>query len=357
MEYSRGFVSDNPDFRCLRVSENDNPFKRVVKRTASYLTSSVKFTVTHSYNIRRYITLKSSDDSGTIDRIHEMSKARGVPDSDVLGIISADNGSMVSHMNVPLFSEKMATMVQRWMTAHAPPARNTHMDSGFYKKVIRLTILFDHVKNIYSDKYNVYQAAYVHEGFSFRATLCFVMQIVSIVALVQQPNEKSADLPRTLLDDFLLVVTLLYMFFNIPANYVTSNMSHSIILLHVFYGLGMYPRMVFVVMDMIINTILMSFMPIISARLLSATTLSTSIVTRSLSVMFITGLDDKAVTKGESNRFLESQNNFLKDMVERVDHYRDSDGLYFIMLIPWLENLALLVSLMYAYFLLFVTYN
>lgn len=351
MKYSRDFIAENPDFRFLQISSGDGFFARSLKTIGSYLTSSIRFTVTHSANIRTYISLRSSYESDTIARLHFREGEND--DTRCMQTIHTDNGTMISYINIAVFRERLGDNIQGWTNNHSPPKRNTHRDAGFYKKLLRIKILLDHVRNIYSDKYNVYQAAYVHEGYSFRACLCFVMQIVSVLALVREPSDDTAESPRSFEDYILMFITVMYMFFNIPANYATSNMSHSIILLSVFRELGMYSRMVFVTMDVVINTVLMSFLPIISARLLSGTTLSTEIVTRSLSVMFITSLDDNAVTKGESNRFSESQDSFLKDMVERVDQCRDSERLYFITYIPWIENFALLASVLSAYFILF----
>ena len=352
MNYSRDFIADNPDFRFLHISRDDGLFKRCLKTVASFLTSSIRFTVIHSSNIRTYISLGSSFESDTIARMNNTDDGEH-NGTGYIQTLHTSNGTMISYLDVDMFSQRLKDIVQKWVNNHPSPKRNTHRDSGFYKKLLRVQILFDHVKNIYSDKYNVYQAAYIHDGYSFRAILCFIMQIVSVLALVKEPRDSSSASTRSLEDYVLMFITVLYMFFNIPANYATSNMSHSIILLNVFQELGMYSRMVFVAMDMIINTVLMSFLPIISARLLSGTTLSTEIVTRSLSVMFITSLDDNAVTKGESNRFSESQDSFLKDMVERIDQCRDSDRLKFIRYIPWIENFALLASVLSAYYILF----
>lgn len=353
MNYSRDFVSENPDFRFLKVSEQDGVFKKCLKVVAACLTSSIGFTVKHSVSIRRYVSLASNDkDVGTIERMRVMTREKnGAPSC--LGIIHTDNGAMISHVDTAVLQKKLEEIIRCWTIQHSPPGRNTHRDAGYYKKLLRIKILLDHVKNIYADKYNVYQAAYVHKGYSFRASLCFVMQIVSALALVRQPEDASVNRSRDLEDYLFIVVTVLYMFFNIPANYVTSNVSHGFILLNVFYELGMYSRMVFVMMDMIINNLLMSFIPIISSRLLSGTTRSTEIITRSLSVMFITSLDDQAITKGESNRFMEPQESFLQEMLERVDQCRDSDRLYFLTYIPWIENLVLLASVLCAYYILF----
>jgi len=349
--YSRGFVLENPEFKFFSVSNNDGFVKRWSKKLASYLTSSIRFTISHYSNMRTYVSLRSSSNSDTVERVYEMVLSSGQQKD--IETIHTENGIMVSQIDIKGFGEVLQGMIQEWVTLHTYPKRNTHRDSGFYKKILRLKILFNHVNSIYSDKYNVYQAAYLHEGFSFRASLCFVMQIVSIVALAREPNDESVNESRVFEDYVLIVVTILYMLFNIPANYATSNTSQGIFMLHVFIGLGMYSRVLFVLMDMIINTILMSFLPVISARLLSATTISTEIVTRSLSVMFITSLDDTAITKGESNRLLESQNSFLKEMVERVDDCNDSDRLGIIKYIPWVENIAILTSVVFSYFIVF----
>lgn len=350
--YSRGFVSENPDFKFLNISSNDGFTKRCLKKLASYFTSSIRFTISHYSNMRTYVSLMSRSGPDTIERIYEMISASDNNQKDI-ETIQTENGTMVSQIDIKGFGEILQKMIQEWITLHPYPKRNTHRDSGFYKKILRLKILFNHVNSIYSDKYNVYQAAYLHEGYSFRASLCFVMQIVSIVVLAREPNDESVNESRVFEDYVLIVVTILYMLFNIPANYATSNMSQGIFMLHVFIGLGMYSRVLFVIMDMIINTILMSFLPVISARLLSATTISTEIVTRSLSVMFITSLDDTAITKGESNKLLGSQNSFLKEMVERVDDCDDSDHLGIIKYVPWMENAAILASVILSYFIVF----
>lgn len=355
MDYSRGFESENPDFAFLRVSQSDGRFFRTLKKIGSYLTSSIRFTVIHSESIRRYIFLRSNSTGRTLEKLMNVSNMKK-DEPDPIATIETDNGTMVSHLHVEEFIVLLRDVIQKWMSSHSVQKRRDHRESGFYKKLLRIHILIDHVRYIYSDKYNVYQAAYITGGYIFRASLCFTMQVVSVYALISDtPGEDITGGPRSVGDYILIVVTLMYMFFNIPANYMTSNMSQGIVMLNIFYGLGMYSRMAFVLMDILINTMLMTFLPVVSARLLSGTTLSTEIVTRSLSVMFITSLDDQAVTKGESNRFLESQESFIKNMIERVDHYDDSDGLDFIRYIPWVENAALLVSVIAAYIILFIT--
>lgn len=353
MNYSRGFVSENPDFKFLRVSQSDGTFIRTIKTIGSYLTSSIRFTVVSSENVRRYISLRSDHACGTLEKLIDVSNINREEPA-CMTTISTDNGTMVSYLRIGVFMEVLKDMIQKWMSSHEVQTRGEHRESGFYKRLLRIIILIDHVTYIYSDKYNVYQAAYVTGGYGFRASLCFGMQIVSVYSLISDTSgEDVVAGSRSVGDYILILVTLMYMLFNIPANYMTSNMSQGIVMLNIFYGLGMYSRMVFVSMDIVINTILMTFLPVVSARLLSGTTLSTEIVTRSLSVMFITSLDDQAVTKGESNRFLESQETFIKNMIEQVDHYDDSDRLHFIRYIPWVENAALLVSVILAYVILF----
>ena len=82
----------------------------------------------------------------------------------------------------------------------------------------------------------------------------------------------------------------------------------------------------------------MTFLPIISTRILSGTNLSTGIVTRSLSVMFINSFDDQSISKSESNSLKEDQSVFLKDILERVDKCRDHDKMNFIRYLPWIEQ-------------------
>lgn len=353
MNYSRGFASENPDFKFLGVSKSDGFFCRTLKRIGSYITSSIRFTVVHSENIRRYISLRSNRVDNTLGKFINMVRDKRDEDS-YITTIDTDNGTMVSYIRVNVFVEVLNDLIQKWMSSHAVHTRGGHSESGFYKKLLRIKLLIDHVTYIYSDKYNVYQAAYITEGYSFRASLCFIMQIVSVYALISDTSEDDVvSGSRSMGDYVLIVVTLMYMFFNIPANYMTSNMSQGIVMMNIFYGLGMYSRIIFVFMDIVINTILMTFLPVVSARLLSGTILSTEIVTRSLSVMFITSLDDQAVTKGESNKFLDVQETFIKNMIERVDHYDDSDRLHFIRYIPWVENASLLISVIFAYVILF----
>ncbi len=354
MNFSRGFSSENPDFKFLRFSQSDGTLYRTLKRIGSYVTSSIRFTVIHSESTRRYISLKSSRTGGTMARFMDLA---GINEREpaCMTTIETDNGAMVSYLHVDRFVDVLKDFIEKWMSSHPVDKRAEHRDSGFYKKLLRIRIVIDHVMYIYSDKYNVYQAAYITGGYAFRASLCFGMQIVSVYSLMSDTSgEDSVGDTRIVGDYVLIVVTLMYMFFNIPANYMTSNMSQGIVMLNIFYGLGMYSRMVFVSMDIVINTVLMTFLPVVSARLLSGTTLSTEIVTRSLSVMFITSLDDQAVTKGESNRFLDTQETFVKNMIERVDHYDDSDRLRFIRYVPWVENAALLVSVIVAYVILFI---
>ena len=330
----------------------------MLKAVAFYLTSSIRDAIKRSCDIRRYVNLKSdvvtpenSENSETIElMIQEIEGWDNTPPC--IETIPTDNGTMIGYVDMKMLRKKLDFSIQKWMSLHSPPERNTHRQSGFYKKLLRLKILLDHVNTIYNDKYNVYQAAYINDGYSSRAFFCFILQVVSTLALVIEPNDYFSSYSKSLIDYVLMLVTVMYMLFNIPANYSTSNMSHSVVLMNIFNDMGMIRRVIFVTMNFVVNTILISFIPLISARLLSGTTRSTEIVTRSLSVMFITSLDDNAITKGESNNLKDSQDLFLKEMVERVDQCRDSDNIRFVVYMPWVESLLLLSSVIYAYIIL-----
>ena len=353
MYYSRGFTTENPDFEFLRISDRDGCITKYVKKIASFLTSSVRLSVIQSEGIRRYISLKSSTDNKTIERLI----ATGGGDTTIrecLQTLQTDNGMMISYFKMDRVGHILDNIIQKWMISHPVSSRYTHRDSGYYKKLLRVNILIDHIRYIYSDKYNIYQAAYITDGYSFRATLCFVMQVVSILSLLREPGDVFSEGTRSNGDYVLMFVTVMYMFVNIPANHMTSNLSQGTFMLNVFYGMGMYSKMIFVMMDILINTVLMTALPVVSARILSGTNLSTGIVTRSLSVMLITSFDDQAISKGESNRLSDPQETFIKDMVERIDTCKDSDHLCFIRYLPWLENIALVTSLILAYVILAV---
>lgn len=348
MYFSREFINENPDFRFLVISDREPYFCKCLKIVASYITSSVRFTVTYSLNLRRYITMKSSVHEDTIGRLCQIVNN----DLDTMDTILTDNGVMITHINVKSLNEKIDNCIIKWMNRNSPSTRRSKRDSGLYKRLLRLKIIFDHVDNIYSDKYNIYQAAYISKGYSLRAGICFVVQIVSVLALVTNTDDDIITEPRSILDYVLIFVTIMYMFLNIPSKYVTSDMSHGLFLMKVFHGLGMYTNVLFVFMNILVNTIVVISLPMISAKLLSGTAKTAEIVTRSLSVLFVTGLDDQAISKGESNRLLVPQTQFLKNMVERVDTCSDSDRLQFIKYIPWVENIALLVSISLSYYIL-----
>lgn len=348
--YSREFLNENVDFSYIHIIESDSYIKKCLKFLLSHLLSSLKLNIIHSRVLRRYVSLKGDDIKNTIENIHNLMKN----DDSIFSYVNVSNGTMVSYLNPETFLNNLVRINYNWINSHTVEKRRVSRESGFYKKLFRIQFLFDHLNNIYSDKYNVFQAAYIDSTYSLRAMLCFTVQTISTLALMKRPETSEDDGPKTILDIILMVVTILYMFFNLPSNYITSSMSHNFLMLYLFYKMKQYRRMPFVIMDLIVNTIMVSFIPILSARLLTVTTSSTDIVSRSLSVMFVTGLDDGAITKSESNRLEQPQEEFLKNSVEDIDSFVDWDGLWIVSYLPWVESLLLLISVTYAYILLFV---
>ncbi len=347
--FSRDFLQENSDFTLVNVDEDDHWFKRSFKIICSHLLSSLRLTIIHSRVLRRYVALYGPPVKKTISKISVLFKNN----TSIFNFIETNNGTMVTYINIEEFDKSMEEILIKWTHVHPVDDRNNRVDTGVYKKLFRLKFLFNHIHDIYSDKYNVYHAAYIDREYVVRATLCFIVQMVSAFALFENTDDKSDPGGRKMIDVILIIVTILYMFFNLPSNYITSSMSHNFILLHIFYKMGMYTRMVFVFMDLMVNSIMTTFLPIIAARILQGVTNSSDIVSRSLSVMFVTSLDDSAISKSESNRFVESQNAFLKDMVEKVDSFEDSDKIKFIYFVPWVESITLIGSVSTAYYMLF----
>ena len=347
--YSRDFLNENVDFSYINVVETDFYIVKGFKFLLSHLLSSLKLNIIHSRVLRRYVSLRSNNNKRTIQRLHTMMRS----DESIFSYVETSNGTMVSHIEPEKFITHLIEINSYWIGSNTLLQRKLSRDAGFYKKLFRIQFLYNHIHDIYSDKYNVFQAAYMDSTYSLRATLCFIVQLISTIALMEKIQIPEYEGSRTIMDISLIIVTIMYMFFNLPSNYITSSMSHNFLMLYIFYKMKNYRRIPFVMMDLLVNTILVSFIPILSARLLTSTTNSADIVSRSLSVLFVTGLDDGAITKSESNRLSIPQEDFLKQAVEEVDSFSDWNKLWLVSYLPWVESFLLLVSVVYAYFLLF----
>ena len=338
------FVDERFDYQILTASDADAKWVKVAKLLLGHVFSSVRLTIVHSRVLRRFVSLKGSRaQEGTLK------KFRGIIDNDVsaLDVIETTNGAMISHIDTDKIKTALGLTTSRWLEKRGRFIANDP-ETGFYKKLFRLKFIYDHLDEVYADKYNIYQAAYVDSAYTVRALLCFVMQIISFAALTKDgggDRETSlASDDRSPVNVILIVVTIMYMFFNLPANAITSSMSHNIILFHLFAKLKMYGRLVFVAMDLFVNSLIISLMPLVSARLLYKTADSASIVASSLSVFFVTSLDDSAITKSESNNMSNSQTALLRDVTEKVDDFVDSDRMWVVAYLPWLEMLLLIAS-------------
>lgn len=344
------FVDERFDYQILTESDADAKGVKVVKFLLRHLFSSVRLTIVHSRVLRRFLSLKGSRaQEGTLK------KFRGFFYNDVstLDVIETTNGAMISHIDTDKIRTMLGLITSRWLEKRGRFIANDP-ETGFYKKLFRLKFIYDHLEEVYADKYNIYQAAYVDSAYTVRALLCFVMQIISFAALTNDGGGETslASDDRSPVDVILIVVTILYMFFNLPANSITSSMSHNIILFHLFAKLNMYGRLVFVTMDLFVNSLILSLMPLVSARLLYKTADSASIVATSLSVFFVTSLDDSAITKSESNNMSTSQTALLRDVTEKVDVFVDSDRMWVVAYLPWVEMLLLVASVTASYMVL-----
>ena len=349
------FSDEKLDLRILTQADSDHVLLKCAKFVLRHAFCSVRLTIVHSRVLRRFLSLTTgSADSG--DTLLFFRRLVG-NDASVLDVIETENGPMISHIDCSSVRRHLGLITSRWI-AKRGRFISSDPEIAVYKKLFRLKFLYDHVGEIYSDKYNIYQAAYVDSAYTLRALLCFVMQIISFTALM---GEGSGELTKTSLsgdgrssvDVVLIVVTILYMFFNLPANSITSSMSHNVILFHVFSKMKMYRPLVFVTMDLVVNSLILSLMPLVSARLLYETANSSSIVTTSLSVFFVTSLDDSAITKSESNNMSDSQNSLLREVTERVDTFVDSKHMWVIAYLPWVEMLLLIASVSASYMVLF----
>lgn len=272
-----------------------------------------------------------------------------------MDVIETTNGVMITEIDTDKVRQRLGEVTARWVQKRGRFVANDP-ETGFYKKLFRLKFVYDHLHDVYADKYNIYQAAYVDSAYTVRALLCFVMQVISFLALM---NEGGGDGETSLarddrrpVDMVLIIVTIMYMFFNLPANSITSSMSHDVILYDAFARMKMYRRLVFVAMDLIVNWLILSLMPLVSARLLYKTADSASIVATLLSVFFVTSLDDSAITKSESNNMTASQTALLREVTERVDSYVDLDGMRVVAHLPWVEMLFLVASVIASYVVL-----
>ncbi|CAM9096916.1 unnamed protein product [Ectocarpus sp. 12 AP-2014] len=359
------FMDEALDFRLLTRRDSDNNITKGAKFLLRHVFGSVRVTIIHSRVLRRYLCLDTGPVSditvvqqqGDGDTLATLRQMVNDTDGSVLDVIETTNGAMITHIDVGKVRERLHFVTSRWLEKRGRFIRNDP-ESGLYKKLFRLKFVYDHLQEVYSDKYNIYQAAYVDSAYNVRAMLCFVMQMISFVALMKE-GEGGASLDanndgarRSVVDVILIVVTILYMFFNLPANSITSSMSHNVVLFHMWIKMKMYVRVVFVVMDLIVNSVIISLMPLVSARLLYKTADTASIVTTSLSVFFVTSLDDSAITKSESNNMLSSQGTLLREITERVDSFVDSNHMRVVAYLPWLEIVFLTASVVASYAIL-----
>lgn len=315
-----------------------------------HIFGSVRKTISHSRVLRRYLSLQTTPTQhATLKRFQQLI---GNDDNSVFDVIDTSNGVMISQIDTPMFGQHLASVTSRWVHKRGKFAKNDP-EAGLYKKLFRLKFFYDHLDEVYSDKYNIYQASYVDPDYAVRAVLCFVMQAISFSALIidgdGDDGRSLTAVRRSPVDVVLIIVTIMYIFFNLPANSITSSMTHNSVLFFLFWKMKMYRRLVFVAMDLLINSMVILLMPLVSARLLYKTAGSASIVTTSLSVFFVTSLDDSAITKSESNQMLASQNGLLRDVTERVDTFLDCDAMWVAAYLPWLEILLLMGSVVASY--------
>lgn len=349
---SKFLLDESFDFRILTVSDADNAVVKAIKFVLRHVFSSVRLTIVHSRVLRRFLSLKGvPTQEGTLKHFRDIVNN----DASVLDVIETANGAMISHIDTDKVSNHLDIITSRWLQKRGRFIENDP-DTGLYKKLFRLKFVYDHLQEVYCDKYNIYQAAYVDSAYTVRAVLCFVMQIISFAALMKDgEGDGETSLTggdRGLVDVILIIVTIMYMFFNLPANSITSSMSHNVVLFHVFLKMKMFERLAFVTMDLVVNSFILSLMPLVSARLLYKTADSASIVATSLSVFFVTSLDDSAITKSESNNMTISQNVLLCDVTEKVDSFVDPDLLWVVAYLPWLEMLLLIASVSASYIVL-----
>jgi len=345
----RQFLDEKIDFRIMTTSDSDHLLVKCGKFFLRQLFGSVRKTIIHSRVLRRFLSLKGlpTTQKGTLTIFENK--------TDILDMIYTTNGVMISRIDTDKMGEYLNLITARWLEKRGRFVENDP-ESGLYKKLFRLKFIYNHVDEVYSDKYNIYQAAYVDSAYSVRSVLCFVMQIISFAALMEEGEgdghtSLAAD-SRSLVDMILIIVTIMYMFFNLPANSITSSMSHNVVLFYVFVKMKMYERLPFVMMDLVVNSFLISLMPLVSARLLYDTADSTSIVATSLSVFFVTSLDDSAITKSESNFMSISQRALLREVTEKVDDFVDTDKMWVVSYLPWVEVLLLIASVTASYSLL-----
>lgn len=335
----------------LTSVEADCALVRGTKFFLRHFLSSFRLTIAHSRVLRRFLSLRGLPaPSNTLVKFRDM-LASGGGDAAV-DVIETANGVMITEIDTDKVGQRLGEVTTRWLQKRGRFVANDP-ETGFYKKLFRLKFVYDHLGDVYADKYNIYQAAYVDSAYTVRALLCFVMQVISFLALMNAgggDGETSlARDDRRLVDMVLIIVTIMYMFFNLPANFITSSMSHDVILIDAFARMKMYRRLVFVAMDLLVNCVILSLMPLVSARLLYKTADSASIVATLLSVFFVTSLDDSAITKSESNNMSASQSALLREVTEKVDSYVDSDAMRVVAHLPWLEMILLVASVIASY--------
>ena len=175
------FVDERLDHRILTGSDTDPTVVKFVKFLLRHVFSSVRLTIVHSRVLRRYLSLKGIP--CTEPTLKTLQTFFSEEDASVLDVIETTNGSMIARVDTHKMGKFLGSITSRWLEkrgrfiAHDP-------ETGFYKKLFRLKFVYDHLEEVYSDKYNIYQAAYVDSAYTVRALLCFVMQMISFAALM-----------------------------------------------------------------------------------------------------------------------------------------------------------------------------
>ena len=349
--FSHNIHAEENIFGSLEISEHDNGFNKFLKTILSQCLSSIKMSLVHSQILRRYVTLPCHNDinlknDSTLSILQKL-----INNDEILECIESDDGLTVTNINTLLLSKKIDKITREWYKRYKPDSTNKS-EVALYKKLFKISFMMNHISEIYNDKHNIFQAAYIDEIYGFRCTVTFVLQFTSYIVLSRELNFSDV-IYHDNSELFLITMIIVFIVGNLPTNFITSSTSHNILIMNTLFGMGYYCRMIFALMDIIINTLMIMFVPLFSASLLYGSDDALQIVFSSVSIMFISSLDDQAFSKSDSNRLLRAHELFASTLLENIDTMKDRKYIKFVQYVPWIETVCMFLSAISSIFYIY----
>ena len=350
---SAEYLNEEVRFKIFEEKDDDNFFQRHLKIFLVQTLSTLKQTVIHTRSLRKYITLKEgklkSDKNLLRHIVNEVNK-----DVEAISVIDTNDGVFVTGVNIESLNINVYNAVTRWYSDYARNGKRRDKLEHYYKHFFRLNFLLGHLWEVYSDKHNIYQAAYVDNSYALRALLTFILQVVSYMSLFATINfDVNIDKFSTQ-EKLLLGCLILHHFLNLPSKFVTSSIANNIVLLNIFWKMRKVLSCVFTLMDVTVNTFFLILTPFYSIMFLANADNFAELLLNSIGVMYVCSLDDEAITKHESNRLLHSQEKLVTSFLSNMTLINDPNFFTIIPYLPWIESLALsactVISVLYVAF-------